>query len=140
MAIPESKFPEPHDLVKWWHTQRIAMPCLTQVAGALLACKPGSGGLECDFGSLGDIVTGKRATLSAGYVEATMMLKINKDYVTTNSSDVVFLGRDEWQKHIPTRPDTTVLTNEFPENVGEGSDMDVDNEDDTDLEDNNSDD
>jgi hypothetical protein len=103
-AIRESNFPETDDTIRWWHGQRSKLPCLSQVAGSLLACKPGSGGLECDFGGIGDILTGKRATLSSGFVEATMMLKLNKDYVSSNSSDIVKLENSDWREYIPTRP------------------------------------
>ncbi len=51
-------WPESAELCKWWACQT-SMPCLMQVALAILANKPSSGGLECDLGSLSDVLAPK---------------------------------------------------------------------------------
>ncbi len=51
-------WPESAELCKWWACQR-SMPCLMQAAMAILANKPSLGGLECDLGSLSDVLAPK---------------------------------------------------------------------------------
>jgi hypothetical protein len=48
-------WPELAELYKWWARQT-SMPCLMQAALAILANKPSSSGLECDLGSLSDVL------------------------------------------------------------------------------------
>lgn len=45
-------------------------PGLSRVVLGYLSMLPGSGGLKCDIGSIGDIVALKRSRLSLGMVEA----------------------------------------------------------------------
>jgi hypothetical protein len=49
---------ESAELCKWWARQT-SMPCFMQAALAILANKPSSGGLECDLGSLSDVLAPK---------------------------------------------------------------------------------
>ncbi len=51
-------WPELAELCKWWARQT-SMPCLMQAALAILANKPSSGGLECNLGSLSDVMAPK---------------------------------------------------------------------------------
>jgi hypothetical protein len=99
-------FPEFEDTISWWskRTNREQMPCLTQVALAVLACKPSSGGLECDFGLLKDVLAPKRASLGQGFVEVEMMLKLNKHLLLSQPSAVETLPADKWREYIPQRP------------------------------------
>ncbi|CAK9275004.1 unnamed protein product [Sphagnum jensenii] len=83
-------WPESAELCKWWARQT-SMPCLMQAALAILANKPSSGGLECDLGSLSDVMAPKRSSLCAGLVEINMFLKINKHLIPTNLTEVVLL-------------------------------------------------
>jgi hypothetical protein len=69
------------------------MPSLSQVAGALLACKPSISGLECDFGSIKDVISPKRAFISQVFVEIEMMLKLNKSLIESDPDKVAKLKR-----------------------------------------------
>ena len=59
--VPRELWPKFEETVIWWCSRqtRKKMPCLAQVACALLACKPSSGGLECDFSALKEIISPK---------------------------------------------------------------------------------
>ena len=109
---------------EWWGkpAQVLSFPCLSQVAGALFGMKPGSGGLECDIGSFGDVISRRRGSLNTGMVEASLMLKLNGDLLSYDTTKVVNLGK-EWRNSIPTRA-------EYPRNYhGDESEDDADNED-----------
>ena len=92
---------------EWWALppQKKAFPCLSQVAGALCGAKAGSGGLECDIGGMGDVISRRRGSLGPGMVEAAMMLKLNKDILVRNPERVNNLGARGWKASIPRRPD-----------------------------------
>jgi hypothetical protein len=66
-------------------------PCLAGAVAALLASKPRSGGLECDFGSLNDIIIPKRSSLGGGFAEASMMLNLNKHLMPYNPENLILL-------------------------------------------------
>jgi len=96
-------WPESAELCKWWAHQT-SMPCLMQAALAILANKPSSGGLECDLGSLLDVLAPKRSSLRAGLVEINMFLKINKHLIPTNPIEVAPLDKKmNWENNIPKR-------------------------------------
>jgi len=99
-------WPESTELCKWW-TRQTSMPCLMQAALAILANKPSSGGLECDLGSLLDVLAPKRSLLRANLVEINMFLKINKHLIPTNPTEVVLLNKKmnlSWENNIPKWP------------------------------------
>lgn len=113
---------------------RRRFPDFSQVASAILACLPGSGGLECDFGSLPDIIRPKRASLKPGMVEVAMMLMLNKALIPIDPSEVPELGKD-WRKHIPLRPQSVVYDEDETESDNERDDekQDGDDRDEIDL-------
>jgi len=98
-------WPESAELCKWWARQT-SMPCLMQAALAILANKPSLGGLECNLGSLSDVLAPKRSSLRVSLVEINMFLKINKHLIPTNPTEVVLLDKKmnlSWENNIPKR-------------------------------------
>ncbi|BBM98765.1 hypothetical protein Mp_1g16080 [Marchantia polymorpha subsp. ruderalis] len=89
-------WPEPADLCQWYAQKHNQMPCISQVALAVLANKSSSGGLECDLGCMTDVIAPKRSAMCAGMVEINMFIKINKKLMKTNPVDVVLLDK-KWQ-------------------------------------------
>ena len=77
------------------------MPCLAKATAALLASKFGSSGLEYDFGSLNDIITPNRSSLGGGFVEVSMMLKLNKHIMPYDPKKLIMLDNSDWKNHIP---------------------------------------
>jgi hypothetical protein len=76
-----------------------------QAVLAILANKPSSGGLECDLGSLSDVLAPKRSSLRADLVKINMFLKINKHLIPTNPAEVAPLDKKmNWENNIPKRP------------------------------------
>jgi hypothetical protein len=71
LNLPRDQWPKFEETLVWWQSRMVRenLPCLTQVAGAILACHPSSGGLECNFGLLKDVVKARRASLGQGFVE-----------------------------------------------------------------------
>ena len=80
------------------------MPCLVEAIAALLASKPGSSGLDCDSGSLNDIITPNRSSLGGGFAKASMMLKLNKHLMPYDPENLIFLDDSNWENHIPKCP------------------------------------
>jgi hypothetical protein len=79
------------------------MPSLAEATAALLASKPGSSGLECDFGSLNDIIIPKRSSLGGGFAKVSMMLKWNKHLMPYDLEKQILLDNSDWENHIPKR-------------------------------------
>jgi hypothetical protein len=101
---PQLECPEqPEDLPDWYITNSKKIPCLAQAALALFGNNASSGGLECDLGSMSEVLAPKRASLKPGMVEICMFLKINKELMPVDPRQVVCLGKN-WQDDIPKRP------------------------------------
>jgi hypothetical protein len=101
--IPKSACKDPTNFVKWWATSKDTenLRCLRVVASAYSGLKVGSGGLECDIGVMVDLVTPKRGSLGAGYVEALSFLKLNKQMMPFDPSVVEDLPKKSWTNYIP---------------------------------------
>ncbi|KAH8948586.1 hypothetical protein BDL97_11G101800 [Sphagnum fallax] len=120
-------WPESAELCNWWARQT-SMPCLMQTALAILANKPSSGGLECDLGSLSNVLAPKRSSLHAGLVEINMFLKINKHLIPTNPAKVAPLDKKmNWENNIPKRL-VMALYDGGEEEEKEEEDIDDDND------------
>jgi hypothetical protein len=99
-----------------------------QAALAILANKPSSGGLECDLGSLSDVLAPKRSLLRADLVEINMFLKINKYLIPTSAAEVAPLDKKmNWENNIPKRP-VMALYDGGKEEEKEEEDTDDDND------------
>ena len=80
------------------------MPYLAEATAALLASKPGLGGLECDFDNLNDIITPKRSSLGGGFAEVLMMLKLNMHLMPYDPKHLILLDNSDWKNHMPKHP------------------------------------
>lgn len=108
----------------WWshREQQNKFPCLSKVATALFGMLPGSGGLECDIGGVGDVISPKRGSLDPGLVEVQMMIRLHKTLKELDSSAIPDLGKT-WKNYIPKRP-------AFPAAYFDDDDGDDDNQND----------
>jgi hypothetical protein len=88
-------------VLDWWHSmeQHRRYLCLSKVASALFAQKPGSRGvLENDIGGLSDVISHRRGSMKAETAETIMMVKLNARIMSQyDPSDVIELGPKEWQ-------------------------------------------
>jgi hypothetical protein len=106
--------------LSWWDAHKDRMPCLRQVAKTIYGMLPGSGALELDIGAFKDIISPKRGSLGPGLVEVQMMLRINKDITTLDTTKVSKIGK-HWTQHMPKRPDFPGGYFEESEDEGDGS-------------------
>jgi hypothetical protein len=90
------------------------------VASALFGMKPGSGGLECFIGSMGDVIGRRRGSLGPGMVEASMMIKRNKDRIVRDPL-MVEEYPTTWKGFIPKRPDDPADYYMDPEHEDDGN-------------------
>ena len=58
-----------------------------------LSMLPGPGGLECDIGSIGDIVSSKKSTLSLGMIKEMFLIKISNSLRTTDSTKIAKMSK-----------------------------------------------
>jgi len=127
--IRRADWPAFEKMLQWWNsrTSREYIPCLSQVTLAFLGYKPLAGHLQCNFGSLNDVLATKRASLSQGIVKVEMVLKLNKHLFLSKPEAVVTLPNDGWKTHTPNLPrdeEELVGTDEDVEEDQAGSTMD----------------
>ena len=67
--------------------------CSSGVSLGHLIVLPGSRGLECDIGSIGDIVSSKRSTLSLGMIKEMFLIKISNSLRTTDSTKIAKMSK-----------------------------------------------
>jgi hypothetical protein len=93
------------ELLNDWQRKgmRDTYPLLYIVVSALCGMLPGSGALECDIGAFKRVIRPERSSLKAGYVEAEMMIMLNRPLVALDIQQFPELG-DNWERSIPSRP------------------------------------
>lgn len=132
--LSHSNSMEVEDVITWWcQTQKVQHPCLYQIVMAFFRTNPGSGGLECNFGALGDVVTHRRTSLAPGLVEAEMFLWWNRERVAIDNCKVKALPGQLWKAEIPAWPifpDDYMEEDETEEDEMEEDEMEAQNEND----------
>ena len=106
------------DFKQWWRAGSIGdedvnekFPCLTRVAAAFRGTLAGAGGLECDIGQLGNLVTPLRGRLCTGHSEMQLLIRVSKNLIECNTDNIKDLGK-EWKSHVPKRPCFDVSENQ----------------------------
>jgi hypothetical protein len=89
--VPKAAADENNLHIFWAGRARIS-PGYSRVAGGFNGKLPGSGGLECNIGMCGDLIAPKRGSLKPGYIEAQLMIRVNKDLVELDTTKVDDLG------------------------------------------------
>ena len=116
---------EPQQACKWWGMKFRweLLPCSSKVTLALLANKTSTGGLECNFGGMNDVIAPKWSSLRAYLIEVNMFLKMNKHLLCSNVSEIV-KSDSQWEYFIPKQP----TMSEYNTNDDDKDDIEADEE------------
>jgi len=86
----------------WWKTGSSMFPNVALVFQSLLAMPGGAASLERDFSIASNVLTVRRAQLDPGYVEMSMLLRMNLDKIPP-LSQIPILSLEEGVDAVPRR-------------------------------------
>ena len=88
-------------LLSFWAGERRALyPNMARVARVLLSVPASAAALERDFSTAGRLITGSRSRLAGQYVEMTLFLNGNKEYIPV---EVPSLSESQMKEAVPRR-------------------------------------
>ena len=89
---------ETFELAEWWNKaeQKKEHKYLSVVTCDFLGTKPGSSGLECDIGSVSDVVYSEIGSIKPGMIKVGLFLKLNRKEMIMDWIKIECLGKS-WE-------------------------------------------